>query len=220
MVWWQFGVSAATLTAALAAAIYAKRAAEETKRSAEAATTANHLNIANNSRQLRPWLFLEAAIIAANGSNDLFDLGLTIKLRNFGNSPARNVRIDINCTAGLTNVKISKYQFSDMPVEPVLPGGDDISNYGIMFERDTFYAAIEREDMSYCAMIQIDIICHYQAVFDALDREPRCYSMRYDFDRDPFGAPISYHNLFNDGDAIDKVRLSRSSGGERMQDDE
>ena len=83
VVWWQFGVGALTLAAAVAAAIFAWRAAHHTRRSADAAHEAN-----------RPWIdvsiIIDGISVAYNKTG--YDLNIALTFYNDGNSPANHVQ--------------------------------------------------------------------------------------------------------------------------------
>jgi hypothetical protein len=90
-VWWQFGVGALTLAAAVAASIFAWLAAHHTKRGANVASEALTLSADTAKRQLRAYIGVEPEGVNDGDGAGVMRLPLTI--HNSGQTPAHHVII-------------------------------------------------------------------------------------------------------------------------------
>lgn len=93
-VWWQFGVSAATLAAAVAAAAFAWSAAYHTKRSADSAILSQ-----------RPWLDLAVSVQGVALIENGLEVRVKVVVNNIGNTPATNIKVHL--TGHLLDTTIS-----------------------------------------------------------------------------------------------------------------
>jgi hypothetical protein len=107
--WWLGVVSsligAATLAAAWAAAIYAKKAAEETGRTADLAA-------ATSFAELRPYLFIEKLVMER--TDKLFRTEVIFK--NFGKLPARSITVQSDGFFTMDPVELRKNVLTDKRV--------------------------------------------------------------------------------------------------------
>lgn len=105
---WGTGLALVTMLSAIAAALFAGRAAYHTKRSANVAEEAVRTSKKLGEAQVRCYLTITEARVKLNGSIPV----LQIKVRNSGQSPARSVRAQYGFTPDIG------YDFSyDIPLK-------------------------------------------------------------------------------------------------------
>jgi hypothetical protein len=86
-----------TLVAAVYAVLYARRAAEEARRSSNAAEGQLRQAARVTAAELRPYLFIDRIEMATKEGDSHWRYGVTIFLKNYGKIPARMVRVRSHC---------------------------------------------------------------------------------------------------------------------------
>jgi hypothetical protein len=142
---WLFGyigtlLGVMTFGAAAAAAIYAAKAAHETKRGAKAAEDGLALGRDVSAAELRPYLFVDRLELIdrktipvhdteppedelSDETPTAFSATVVVHLRNFGKIPARNIRVFLKEYYAWTyKGRFWGFRFSDVPLPNCAPG--------------------------------------------------------------------------------------------------
>lgn len=152
-------LGAGTLFAAWRAAHWAKRAAAETQRTADAADKSLEHSRSVTMAELRPYLAFTTASVALEGGN----VTIQIKYRNFGSVPARN--IEARCGADISGPRVDLPCLHDATGPDFIAPGQEITiGFNFLHERldnDMMLAEIERGSFLW---VFSEICFHFSAI--------------------------------------------------------
>lgn len=219
--WAQVVVGALTLTAAVAAAFFAGRAARHTasaaneaKRSADAAEDSLISAKRVSNAELRPWVKIEARLTAFEMTDDSLTIEYELTYSNIGPTVARNIRTKgsvVCASATKISDKIVEEYAKDFhrwikPRTALLPG--DTLGYAAESEQASQYIDRDSSDGSYICAIAAQ--CIYTSDLDEIEHQTEQSFVVTLAEADPFDRWLSDEAIGRD---INGVTLRRFTTG-------